>query len=220
MTIKSKIPKNLVILGAGGFAREVAWLVSDINEAQPGTWHLIGFWERETERIGQLINGIPAIDADSIRLYLPDLYAVVAIGDPKIKERAVHEAQGMGCQFATLIHPNVRYDKSTVKISSGSIICAGNILTCNIVIGHHVIINLDCTVGHDSIIEDYVTISPGCHLSGHTTIRRSAFLGTGVVTIEKRELGARSIIGAGASVVRDIPPDTTAVGVPARAKEA
>lgn len=220
MTIKSKIPKNLVILGAGGFAREVAWLVADINQARPGTWNLIGFWEHGTERIGQLMNGIPVIGADSIRQYLPNLYAVVAIGDPKIKERAVHEAEGMGCQFATLIHPNVRYDKSTVKISSGSIICAGNILTCNIVIGAHVIINLDCTVGHDSIIEDYVTISPGCHLSGYTTIRESAFLGTGVVTIEKREIGARSIIGAGASVVRDIPPDTTAVGVPAKAKEA
>ena len=88
----------------------------------------------------------------------------------------------------------------------------------NIRIGEHVILNLDCTVGHNTVIEDYVTVSPGCHLSGYSTIRRGAYLGTGAVTIERREIGARSIIGAGAVVIRDIPADVTAVGVPATVK--
>jgi len=220
MSTEPHAPRNLVILGAGGFAREVAWLVADINQAQPKTWNLIGFWGHGTERIGQLLNGVPVISPDNVRQYLPNLYAVAAIGDPKIKERAVHEAESIRCQFATLIHPTVKYDRSTVKIGPGSIICAGNVLTVNIIVSAHVIINLDCTVGHDTIIEDYVTISPGCHLSGYTTIRRCAFLGTGAVTIEKCEIGAGSIIGAGAVVVRNIPPGVTAVGVPAKVKEA
>jgi sugar O-acyltransferase (sialic acid O-acetyltransferase NeuD family) len=218
IAIKSKTVNNLVILGAGGFAREVAWLVADINAARAGSWKIVGFWEHGTERVGQIINGIPVIGVNNVINYLPKLYAVVAIGDPKIKERAVHEAQSMGCQFATLIHPTVQYDRSTVTFGPGAIICAGNILTVNITIGAHVILNLDCTVGHDSVIEDYVTISPGCHLSGYTTIRRSAFLGTGAVTIEKVEIGAGTVIGAGAVVVRDIPPGVTAIGVPAKVK--
>jgi sugar O-acyltransferase (sialic acid O-acetyltransferase NeuD family) len=208
-----------VILGAGGFAREVAWLVSEINLARPGTWNLVGFWGHEKDRIGETINGVPIIGAEDVRRYLPELYAVVAIGDPRVKKRAVSEAESIGCRFATLIHPTVRYDPHTVSIGPGSIICAGNILTVNITIGSHVIINLDCTIGHDCIVEDYVTISPGCHLSGHTTVRSGAYLGTGAVTIEGHEIGARSIIGAGAVVTRDIPPDVTAVGVPAKVKE-
>jgi len=218
IAIKSKTINNLVILGAGGFAREVAWLVADINAARPGSWKIVGFWEHGTERVGQIINGIPVIGVNNVINYLPKLYAVVAIGDPKIKERAVHQAQAMGCQFATLIHPTVQYDRSTVTFGPGAIICAGNILTVNITIGAHVILNLDCTVGHDSVIEDYVTISPGCHLSGYTTIRRSAFLGTGAVTIQKVEIGAGTVIGAGAVVVRDVPPGVTAIGVPAKVK--
>jgi sugar O-acyltransferase (sialic acid O-acetyltransferase NeuD family) len=210
--------KSLVILGAGGFAREVAWLVSEINQYQPGSLNLIGFLGRGTNRVGELINGVPVLSVEDVRQYLPEVYAVAAIGDTKAKERAVQEAQGIGCQFLTLIHPNVKYDRSTVVIGSGSIICAACILTVNIVIGSHVIINLDCTVGHDCIIEDYVTISPGCHLSGQTVVRKGANLGTGVVTIEKQSIGAHSIVGAGGVVVNEIPPNVIAVGIPAKVK--
>jgi sugar O-acyltransferase (sialic acid O-acetyltransferase NeuD family) len=218
VSVESQSPRNLVILGAGGFAREVAWLVADINRAQPNTWNLIGFLERGTERTGQVINGVPVIGAAEVSQNLTNSYAVAAIGDPRTKERAVHEVESIGCQFATLVHPSVKYDRSTVAIGSGSIICAGNILTVNIIIGAHVIINLDCTIGHDSVIEDYVTISPGCHLSGYTTIRGSAFLGTGAVTIDRCQIGTRTIIGAGAVVVGEIPSGVTAMGVPAKVK--
>ncbi len=141
----------------------------------------------------------------------------MAIGEPRMRERAVNQAKELGFKFATLIHPKVIVDQNSVQIGEGSIICAGNILTVNIMIGEHVIINLDCTIGHDCMIEDLVTISPGCHLSGYTTVRPGAYLGTGVVTVERHEIGAAAVIGAGAVVVKDIPANTTAVGIPARA---
>lgn len=209
---------NLVILGAGGFAREVAWLVSDINQFRPNTWNIVGFWEFGSERIGQNINDIPIISSEQVGQYLPGLYAVVGIGDPKIKQRAVQDAVRLGCKFPILIHPDVRYDTNTVEFGPGAIICAGNILTVNITVGSHVIVNIDCTIGHDSIIEDYVTISPGCHLSGYTTIHKGAYIGTGAVTVERHSIGANSIIGAGAVVVKDIPSNVTAVGIPAKPK--
>lgn len=218
MSTESRSPMNLVILGAGGFAREVAWLIANINQLQPKTWNVIGFWEQGAERIGQLINGVPVVGADSVRQYVPNLYAVAAIADPKSKERAVQEAHTTGCKFATLIHPTVQYDQSTIKIGPGTIICGGSILSVNIAIGAHVIINLDCTIGHDTIIEDYATILPGCHIAGYTTIRRSALLGAGMVTIPRCEIGASSVIGAGAVVVRNIPPNARATGVPAKTK--
>jgi sugar O-acyltransferase (sialic acid O-acetyltransferase NeuD family) len=210
---------KLIILGAGGFAREVAWLVSKINNAGAvKIWNIVGFLETTKSDIGRVLNGIPIISSDVAKKYLPDLYAVVAIGNPKTRQQVALEAREMGCKFTTLIHPKIDYDEHTVTIGPGSIVCAGNILTVNIRIGEHVIVNLDCTIGHDTIIEDYVTMSPGCHLSGHTTIRRGAFLGSGVVTVEGHEIGANSIIGAGACVTNDIPPNVIAVGVPARPK--
>lgn len=219
MNMKNTTARNLVILGAGGFAREVAWLVSEINRAETGSWNLVGFWEHDGDRLGHHINGLPTVGIDLVSQYLPHLYAVVAIGNPQIRRRAVHEAETLGCQFATLVHPDVRYDHQSVRFGPGTIICAGSILTVNVTIGAHVIVNLDCTIGHDSILKDYVTISPGCHLSGYTIVQEGAYLGTGAVTVERHEIGARSIVGAGAVVVKDIPPDVTAIGVPARVKE-
>ena len=210
--------KKLVIFGGGGFAREVAWLVTDINRALPDDekWEAIGFVEYSDDRVGQRLNGIPIIRLEDIKSQVSEMYAVAAIGAPDAREQAVNQARAFGLKFATLIHPDVHMDRDSIQIGEGSMICAGNILTVNISIGSHVIINLDCTIGHDCRIEDFVTISPGCHLSGNTTIRRAAYLGTGAVTVEKHEIGSQSVIGAGAVVVKDIPPNVTAVGIPAK----
>lgn len=212
--------KNLAILGAGGFAREVAWLVSDINQANGSTtWNVVGFSERTPERIGQSLNGIPIISLEQAASYLPDIYAVAAIATPLVRERAVKEAEDLGFKFATLIHPTAHMDRQTVKIGAGCMICAGNLLGVNTTIGKHVLLNMDCTVGHDCVLEDYVSVAPGCHLSGYTILRRGSYLGTGAVTIEKKEIGAYSVIGAGAVVVKNIPPNVTAVGLPAKVRE-
>lgn len=210
--------KELVIFGGGGFAREVAWLVADINLQLPedARWKILGFIEHTNERVGSFLNGIPIIDPSDLKREFSDLYAVAAIGSTNLRERAVEQAGSLGFRFATLIHPEVKMDATTVEIGHGCIVCAGNILTVNIKIGNHVIVNIDCTVGHDSIIEDFVTISPGCHLSGYTSVRRGAYIGTGAVTVERHEVGRNAIVGAGAVVVKDIPPDVTAVGIPAR----
>lgn len=207
--------KKLVILGAGGFAMEVVWLIADINR-KAHCWNIIGYVEHSSEQVGQCLNGIRIISMQEAMTHLDDCYAVAAIGDPKTREWAVKEAEGLGFKFPTLVHPSVMMDPKSVEIAPGAIICAGNIFTVNIVIGRHVIVNLSCTIGHNCVIEDFVTISPGCHLSGYTRIGRSAYLGTGAVSIERHEIGPGAVIGAGAVILSDIPPGVTAVGVPAK----
>src|SRR5665647_2274293 len=103
-----------------------------------------------------------------------------------------------------------------IAIGEGTIICAGAILTVDITIGKHVIINLDCTVGHDALIGDFVTLYPSVNISGNTVINDEVEFGTGSQIIQGKEVGSGSIIGAGAVVVRDIPQGCTAVGLPAR----
>lgn len=206
--------KRLVILGAAGFAREVAWLVGEINAQEP-EWELVGFADRAASGVPRLLNGFPVLTVEAAAGGA-DTWAVAAIGSPESRERAVMEAAAHRFRFAMLVHPAVRMDGRPVEVGAGTIICAGNILTVNIVVGQHVIINLDCTIGHDSRIEDFVTISPGAHLSGHSVLRRGAYIGTGAVTVEQHEIGAGAVVGAGGAVVRDVPAGVTAVGVPAK----
>jgi sugar O-acyltransferase (sialic acid O-acetyltransferase NeuD family) len=212
--------RDLVILGAGGFAREIAWLVRHVNRSGMATWNTLGFWSHDPGQIGMTINGLPVVDPRRVTGRAGEVYAVAAIGDPRARERAVDEAVRAGCRFATLVHPSVLLDELTVTVGPGSVICAGCILTTNIAIGSHVIVNLDCTIGHDCVIEDFATLSPGCHLSGHTTVRRGAYLGTGLVTVEQHEIGRDATVGAQAAVVKDIGAGITAIGVPARPKGA
>ena len=201
---------DLVVAGAGGFAREVAWLIKDLNREQL-RWNLVGFWD--SEPAGSVM-GLPVFTTEEI-LRMPGCQVVVAVGNPERRARIAREAADAGLSFATLVHPSVRRDPS-VHIGAGSILCAGSTLTVDIEIGQHVIVNLHCTIGHDSRIADFVTLSPGCHLSGRTSIAEGAFMGSGAVTVEGASIGSASIIGAGAVVIRDVAPKTTAVGVPAR----
>ena len=85
--------------------------------------------------------------------------AVCAVGNPRSKYKLILKGDEVGLNYVNLIHPNVRISQY-VKMGHGNIICAGNILTVNIKLGNHVILNLDCTVGHDAIIGDYSTILP------------------------------------------------------------
>ncbi len=101
-------------------------------------------------------------------------------------------------------------------MGEGTIITAGNILTVDIKIGKHVMVNLDCTIGHDTVIEDFCSIMPSANISGNVKLEEGAYIGTGTQIINKIVIGKYSIIGAGAVVIRDIPARCTAVGVPAK----
>ena len=118
-------------------------------------------------------------------------------------------------KFAILIDPSV-VKSDLVEIGEGSIICAHTIITVNIKIGKHVIINLDCTVGHDAVLYDFVTLYPSANISGITEIGPCSELGTGMQIIQGKRIGAYTIVGAGAVVVKDIPDASTAVGNPAK----
>lgn len=83
-------------------------------------------------------------------------------------------------------------------------------------LGKHVIVNLDCTIGHDAIIGDYSTILPSTIISGFVRIKECVSIGTGAAIIQGITIGENTVIGAGAVVVKDLPDNCTAVGVPAK----
>ena len=142
---------------------------------------------------------------------------VVAIGNPKIKKALIERIYNQNVNFPVLIHPGVIIgDSQFNRIGEGSIVCAGVIITVNIEIGRHVILNLCCTVGHDAIIGDYSSFMPTVNISGEVIIESCVYVGTGAKIINQLSIGEYSTIGAGAVVTKSLPPKCVAVGMPAK----
>lgn len=205
--------EDLVIIGAGGFGREVAWLIEDINKKRL-KWNVLGFVDEDESIQGTEINGYKVIGTLDW-LKEQKISVVNAIGDPIIKKKITDKLQGSHNIYPVLIHPSVIYS-DRVKFGEGSIICAGNIITVDVKIGNHVIINLDCTVGHDTNIGDYTTILPSVNVSGYVTTEECVSVGTGSAITQGVGIGKNTVIGAGAIVVKDLPANCTAVGSPAK----
>ncbi len=207
--------KDILIVGAGGFGREVAWLIEEINE-EISEWNILGFIDENEAMYGEELNGYKVLGGFDKIGEFKNVYVAIAIGNSKVRKDVVRKISTFDCKQATLIHPNVIMDKKSNSIGKGCIICASNIITVNVNIGNYVIINLDSTVGHDVVLKDFVTIYPSVNVSGCCTIGQCVELGTGSQIIQGKTIGDYSIIGAGSVVVKDIEEKRTAVGVPAK----
>ena len=173
--------RTFVVYGAGGFAREVAWLIESCSN--DSTRHqVVSFVSDNESEHGSRLNDIPVMSLTDARERVRDAHMVAAIGDPSSRQAAMERAEAMGFRSDVVVHPRVERS-GWVEIGDGTVICAGNILTTNIRIGRHVQINLDCTVGHDVIMGDYTTLAPGVHVSGWVHFSERVYVGTGAVII-------------------------------------
>jgi sugar O-acyltransferase (sialic acid O-acetyltransferase NeuD family) len=208
--------KDIAIFGGGGFGREVQMLIEQINKVNP-VWNFIGFFDDGLEK-QSFVNNAPVLGGiTELNEYPLNLDIVFAIGNPVTKKNIVSKINNRKTSFPVLIHPNVFLGSPNfVSIGDGSIITAGTIITVNIKIGKHVILNLGCTVGHDTVIGDYSSFMPSVNISGEVTVKDCVYVGTGAKIINQLEIGENSVIGAGAVVTKTIPPNCTAVGIPAK----
>jgi sugar O-acyltransferase (sialic acid O-acetyltransferase NeuD family) len=209
--------KKIVIYGSSGFGREVVHLIEAINQNNK-EWDIIGFIDDDKTKHGNQVNGYEVL-GDKMRLeeYQGEsINVAIGVGVPKYKRVIAELLKDMkNVRFPNLIHPGVFISPHN-QLGQGLIICEGNILTCNITIKDFVTVNLNSTIGHDTIIDEYTTILPNCSISGNVYIGKEVDLGTNATVIPSVSIGNGSIIGAGAVVVKDIPAYCTAVGMPAK----
>jgi sugar O-acyltransferase (sialic acid O-acetyltransferase NeuD family) len=214
MVIPSAQAIELYLLGAGGFAREVAWAA--LHDAHT-SFKVAGYLsDVESEQGGERC-GIPVhgpVMPETLK-HSPGCQLICAVGSPKLKREFVSRF-AVDAAFATVIHRSVEYWRPYVTIGRGTIICGGSILTTQVTLGNHVTINLDCTIGHDACIGDYCTLAPGTHISGCVTLEEGVETGTGSCVLPKVRVGAGAVIGAGAVVNKDVPAGAVVVGVPAK----
>lgn len=206
--------KDIAIFGVGGFGREVLTLIQDINKTNP-TWNVIGFFD-DGYPVGYETHGLKSLGGvEELNKWDRPLAIAMAIGTPIIKKKIFEKICNPLISFPTLIHPTV-YIGECVSMGSGCIVCANSVITCDIKIGDFVILNLACTVGHDTTIGNYSSFMPTCNISGEVEIGESVYCGTGVKIINQTSIGDNTIVGAGAVVTKLLPADCTAVGVPAK----
>jgi sugar O-acyltransferase (sialic acid O-acetyltransferase NeuD family) len=207
--------RDLVLFGTGGLAREVLQIVLDLNEDAP-RWNVLGFLDDNEALHGTAIHDLPVLGGAGWLADRPGVQAVVGIGGTATRRKVVRRLQSIsGAGFATLVHP-LAYVGRRVAVGEGSVLCPGALVTTDIAIGRHVILNLAVTVGHDAVLEDFVTVAPGAHVSGNVRVGEGCDLGTGSTVIQGKAIGAWTIVGAGAVVVKDLPANVTAVGAPAK----
>lgn len=218
------MPTPLVIIGAGGFGREVLDIVNDINHgsdiSQTEGFDFLGFiddGEPDMERLSRL--DARYLGPSSALNELPDgcKYSI-GIGSGAVRRKIDNSATAAGLEPATLIHRSATFG-ADVRISPGAVICAHVSVTTNVSIGRHAHINLNSTIGHDAVLADYSTVNPLCAISGEVTIAEEAMVGTNSAINQGLTIGRGSIIGSGSAVTRDVRDYILAAGVPAIAKK-
>lgn len=217
MTVTNKF----VIMGAGGFGREVhAWLLDLIKSdayrpTKEVVWEVAGFID-DVSNAPDIFAGLPPI-LSKIDEYqpTPDSYVVCAIADPAAKKFLSEKLIKKGANFFTLIHPTAIVG-TNVSIGQGTVICPFVVLSTDLAVGDFATINSCCTIGHDSVISDFCTLSGHCDITGGAKLLEGAFLGSHAVIIPKVTVGEYAVVGAGSVVIRKVNSGVTVFGVPAK----
>jgi len=207
--------ENIVIVGAGGFGREVKMLIDQIN-AGSKQYNLLGFYDDSVQK-GRKVFGLEVLGSiEELNQVTKPTAISIAIGSPKIKKAIIDKLSNTMLSFPRLIHPSVVLGIPSETIGIGAIICAGTIITVNIKIGEFVILNLGCTVGHDTVIGNFCSFMPQSNIAGEVVLGEAVYGGMGVGIINQVTIGNNVTLGAGSVVVKNISSNCLAVGIPAK----
>jgi sugar O-acyltransferase (sialic acid O-acetyltransferase NeuD family) len=206
--------KRLLIVGAGGFGREMLGWVKAIPIAERN-WEVAGFLDANARALDGFAVDYPILGDPAKYVPLSDEVFICAIGDPATKLRVCCDLKTRGARFATIIHPAAVVGPGCI-IGEGCILCPGAIVTANVMLGRFVTLNVYATVGHDAVLGE------GCTLSGHTDVTgfcrlgEGVFMGSHAAALPRAVVGDYAVIGGGSVVLRRVRPHSTVMGVPAK----
>ena len=208
--------KRVVIIGAGGHAREIAEILRDQAREGAGP-RLLGFVADDPENYPAEIGGVPFLgdwswfDGADLR----DLAVVCAVGLPQLRKRLVERATARGLKFAKAVSP-LAYVSPEASLGEGVMVFPHAFVSAGSTLGDHSVVNVGASVSHDARVGRFATLSPGVHVAGHVNVGEGCYLGIGSSVIDRVSIGAWATVGGGACVTEELPENVTAVGVPAR----
>lgn len=207
--------KRIVLIGAGGFGREVASIIEVLNSIRP-TYELLGFLDDGTGyKEGTMINGYPWIGKKDWILTHKDVVCNCTIGNPAVKGKIQRELMAQGVQFETIIAYGSFVCPYT-RLGAGCVLYGGVSVSVNCTIGDGVVLNQMANIGHDVSVGDYTTIMPMTGISGDCKIGTEVRIGGHVFILPGKKIGDRATVAAGSVVFSNVKAGTTVLGNPAK----
>jgi len=208
--------ENVVIIGAGDFSK----LIIDILLAQnkiEDQYKILGLID-DNKKKGSEINGYKILgDFEWIDKNINKNFKVIcSVAEPETKRKLIERVRERDLEFINAVHPDTTISDFCDISNKGVIINAGVILAANVKLEPYTLVNFNSTVGHDVILRKYSSVMPGVNLAGFVELKEGAYIGMNSALIQSVSVGEYSTIGAGAVVVKDIPNNVTAVGIPAK----
>lgn len=212
--------KDIAIFGAGGFGREVACLINRINNQQPNTWNLIGFFDDDEKswgaknEYGKVFGGM-----DALNQWSNPLNIAIAIGNPTVLELLRTKIINPNISFPNLIDPNVEFmDINHVKMGRGNVICMRSTISTNVSFGDFNLLNVAVGVGHDALFGDCNVVMPNVNISGGVQIGNGNLFGVKSTVLQYLKVGDHVKIGANSLLMRNAKSDSLYFGSPAERK--
>ena len=188
---------KLALFGYGGHAREAACQID-----QEVTFFVDDKYSNDV--------------AKPISEFDPEEYMmIVAVADSKDRAEVVSKLP-KETKYFTFIHPSVHIMDDNIEIGHGSFIGANSILTTNIKLGNHTLLNRGNHIGHDSVAGNFFSMMPCAVIGGNVTLGDNVYLGSCSNVREKINVNSNVVIGMNAAVVKDIEESGTYIGVPAK----
>jgi len=199
------IPVDFHIIGSGGHAKVVIQVIRACGH------RAVKLFDDDPQSWGKDVMGVPVVGSVAEILKFDSSPTVIAVGNNR--DRSIIATQ-FACNWTSIVHPRAVVDDSA-KIGPGSVVMAGCVIQANASIGCHCIVNTSATIDHDTTVGDFCHLCPGVNLAGNVRVDEGVLLGVASSAIPGVRIGDWSTIGAGSTVIRDIPEHSVAVGVPA-----
>ncbi len=212
MTHASACPRELLIIGAGGFGAVAACIAERMN------WDVIGYADsdpakRGVHHAGRIVHG--TIEEAGRMFQGRALSFFCAIGDNHARAEMAHGVLKFGWTPATLVHPSAILDASA-EIGGGSFIGPLVVVSWNARIGAHVVVDAHVSIGHNAVLMDFCEVFAGARINGNSQLGEHALVGCNGTLLPGTLVGRGAVVGANTLAHGVVPPDTTVFGVPAR----
>ena len=208
--------KEIAIFGAGGFGREIACIINQVNQVNL-SWKLIGFFDDGVEKntcneYGKILGSV-----EDLNQWPKPLSVVFAIGNPKTLKVVVDKVVNPLVDFPNIIAPNVyMYDMNSLKMGKGNVICPNSVISCNIRMGDFNLLNVFTQIGHDSELGDYNIIMPSVNISGGIKMGNGNLLGVKSTILQYKKVGDGVTIAPGSVLTRNAKDVKVYLGNPAK----